>query len=110
MSGVKRTLKIEGDLDIFVVENEDDLDGELSSWKEVLIHGDPVGLKSFANLLIEIANTNQEILSDDVLPNGEREHVKLKPGFELSKSSDEVIVGRLDAKKTGAYYQRFISK
>lgn len=110
MSSVKRNLKIEGDLDIFVVENEDELDGELSFWKEILIHGDPVGLKSFANLLIEIANTNQETLSDEVLPDGERKHVKLKPGFELSKSSDEVIIGRLDAKKTGTYYKRFVSK
>lgn len=35
MSSVKRNLKIEGDLDIFVVENEDELDGELSFWKEI---------------------------------------------------------------------------
>ena len=30
------------------------------TWKEVLIHGDPEGLRSLARLLIKIAETNQE--------------------------------------------------
>lgn len=102
--------KITGNLDIFVAHYGDEFEGEVSNWDEVLIHGDPAGLKSFANLLIDIANMNQDKIDDKQLPIGERQHIKLRPGFELSKSSDEVIVGRLDAKKTGKYYDRFISK
>ena len=103
-------IKIKGNLDIFVIHNTDEFEGEISEWDEVLIHGDPTGLKSFANLLIDIANFNQDMIDDKELPIGERQHIKLRPGLELSKSSTEVIVGRLDAKKTGKYYDRFISK
>lgn len=107
---IKGGSKITGNLDIFVVHNEDEFEGEISNWDEILIHGDPAGLKSFANLLIEIADFNQDKIDDEKLPVGERQHIKLRPGFEISKSSDEVIVGRLDAKKTGEYYDRFIAK
>lgn len=107
---IKEKSKITGNLDIFVIHNEDEFEGEISNWDEVLIHGDPAGLKSLANLLIEIADCNQDKIDDEQLPIGERKHIKLRPGFELSKSSDEVIVGRLDAKKTGEYYDRFVSK
>jgi hypothetical protein len=102
--------KIAGNLDIFVKHNEDEFEGEISKWDEILIHGDPSGLKSFANLLIDIANLNQDKIEDKHLPIGAREHVKLRPGLELSKSSNEVIVGRLDAKKTGKFYDSFIPK
>lgn len=43
--------EITGHLDIFVTENEDELNGDKTQWKEILIHGDPVGLKSLAKLL-----------------------------------------------------------
>jgi len=98
--------ELTGHLDIFVTNNEDELDGEKMSWKEVLIHGDPEGLKSFASLLMKIADLNQE--SVDGLPTGAREHIHLRPKYDLSVSSDEVIVGRLDAKGTGAFYNRYI--
>jgi len=76
--------------------------------KEILIHGNPEGLKSLAKLLIEIAELNQEDVEDKFLPIGAREHFHLRPNFELSKSSVEVIVGRLDGKGTNNFYNRYI--
>ncbi len=102
--------EIKGHLDIFVTQNEDELDGEISKWNEVLIHGDPEGLKSFAKLLIYIADLNQEDVDEKHLPIGAREHYHLRPKFELANSSDTVVVGRLDAKGTKVFYDRFIPK
>lgn len=102
--------EIQGELDIFISHNEDENDGETTTLNEVLIHGNPEGLKSFAKLLLEIAELNQEDVEDKYLPIGAREHYHLRPGIELSKSSIEVIVGRLDAKGTGNFYDKYISK
>ena len=106
--------EIEGELDIFVSSNEDEDededDGKISKWNEILIHGNPEGLKSLAKLLIEIAELDQDEVEDKYLPIGAREHFHLTPNIELSKSSDRVIVGRLDAKGTNAFYTRFIPK
>ena len=102
--------EIQGELDIFISHNEDEHDGETKCWDEVLIHGNPEGLKSFAKLLLEIAELKQDDVEDKYLPIGAREHYHLRPGIELSKSSIEVIVGRLDAKGTGNFYDRHISK
>lgn len=57
-----------------------------------------------------MAERKQEYMEDNYLPVGAREHYHLRPGIELSKSSIEVIVGRLDAKGTGNFYDRFIPK
>ena len=102
--------EIEGHLDIFVSHNEDNFEGEISKQEEILIHGDPEGLRSFAKLLNDIADLNQEEVDDNDLPIGAREHFHLRPKFELANSSDTVIVGRLDAKGTGVFYDRFIPK
>jgi len=102
--------EIEGELDIFISQNEDENDGETTTRNEVLIHGNPEGLKSLAKLLLEIAELNQENVEDKFLPIGAREHFHLRPGIELSKSSIEVIVGRLDAKGTRNFYNRYIPK
>lgn len=102
--------EIKGDLDIFISPNEDEIDGVTTSWDEVLIHGNPEGLKSFAKLLLELAELKQEDVEDKYLPIGAREHYHLRPGIELSKSSIEVIVGRLDAKVTGKFYDSYIPK
>jgi hypothetical protein len=99
--------EISGELDIFIAQNDDE-DGETIRREDILIHGNPEGLKSFAKLLIEIAELNQEKVSDKYLPVGAREHYHLRPGIELSNSSVEVIVGRLDAKGTGEFYHRYI--
>ena len=95
-----------GNLDIFIVQNEDECDGEIVKWRDILIHGDPEGLKSLAALLIKLADINQNDIID--LPIGAREHLHLRPKFDLSNSSEEVIIGRLDAKGTGAFYDRYI--
>jgi hypothetical protein len=99
---------ITGHLDIFVSQKEDELDGKKEYWNEVLIHGDPEGLRSLANLLLKLADLNQENITD--LPVGEREHQHLQPKFDLSNSSTEVIIGRLDAKGTGAFYDLYNPK
>jgi hypothetical protein len=83
--------EIEGHLDIKVIVNEDVLDGEIIKWNEVLIHGDPEGLKSLAKQLIYLAELDQEKVEDKYLPSGAREHLHLRPNFELSKSSTETI-------------------
>lgn len=93
--------EISGHVDIFIVNNEDEDNGKTINWQEILIHGDPEGLKSLAKLLIKIADTNQDELLK--LPNGAREHFHLQPGFDISKSSEEVIIGRLDAKGSGLF-------
>jgi hypothetical protein len=90
--------EIEGHLDIFVSNEKD----------EILIHGNPEGLKSLAKLLTEIAELNQENVEDKFLPIGAREHFHLRPNIELSKSSIQVIVGRLDAKGTNDFYNRYV--
>ena len=95
--------EIEGELDIVVSRNEGQTD-------EVLIHGNPEGLRSLAKLLLEIAELNQEMVDDKYLPVGAREHLHLTPNIELSKSSNNVIIGRLDAKGTGKFYESFVSK
>lgn len=102
--------EIKGHLDIFVTHNETEFEGKISKWEEILIHGDPEGLRSFAKLLIDIADLNQEEVDDKHLPAGAREHYHLIPGLDLANSSDEVVVGRLDAKGTGVFYDRFIPK
>jgi hypothetical protein len=100
--------EITGHLDIFVVDNEDEFEGELTKWQDILIHGDPKGLKSFARLLTRLADLNQDDITD--LPIGAREHVHLQPDNDISKSSVQVIVGRIDAKGTGVFYDRYIAK
>ncbi|RYX81224.1 hypothetical protein EON73_04940 [bacterium] len=100
--------EIAGHLDIFVIDNEDEFEGEITKWQDIMIHGNPEGLRSFAKLLIRIADLNQDDLND--LPVGAREHIHLQPNFDTSKSSIEVIIGRIDAKGTGTFYDRYISK
>jgi hypothetical protein len=59
---------------------------------------------------LKIAELNQEEVGNEYLPIGAREHYQLRLGIELANGSDQVIVGRLDAKTTGAFYERYISK
>lgn len=99
---------ITGHLDIIVTQNQDEFEGVKQHWNEVLIHGDPEGLRSLANLLLKLADLDQERIAE--LPIGAREHVHLQPKFDISNSSEAVIVCRLDAKGTGAFYDRYVSK
>ncbi|KQT22014.1 hypothetical protein ASG31_01330 [Chryseobacterium sp. Leaf404] len=101
---------IGGHLDIFLSHRQDEIDSKIIKSDEILIHGNPEGLKSLAKLLIQIADLNQEKTDAKSLPLGAREHLHLIPNIELSKSSIEVIIGRLDAKGTGDFYDRFIPR
>jgi hypothetical protein len=99
---------IKGHLDIKVIEESDEYEGNIESWFEILIHGDPQGLRSLADIIIKIADLNQNAKSD--LPIGAREHIHLRPGLDLSKNSNEVIVGRIDAKGTEEFYSNYIPR
>lgn len=99
---------ITGHLDIIAFQKEDEFEGEKQCWNEVLIHGDPEGLRSLANILLKLADLDQDSVAS--LPIGAREHKHLRPKLELSNSSAEVILGRLDAKGTGAFYDRYNPK
>ena len=100
--------EITGHLDIFIAENEDEFEGEIMKWQDILIHGDPEGLKSLARVLTKIADLNQDLITD--LPVGAREHVHLQPNLDTSKSSKQVIIGRIDAKGTGVFYDSYVPK
>jgi len=100
--------EIKGHLDIIIANEEDEFEGVVEKWQEVLIHGDPEGLRSFAKLLLKIADLNQENVAD--FPIGAREHYHLRPNLELGKSSVQAIVGRLDAKGTGRFYDGYVAK
>ncbi len=100
----------EGHLDITIAHYEENEDGQKRKWDEIMIHGNPEGLKSLAKLLMRIAELDQEKVDDKYLPAGAREHYHLSPGVELSDSSNYVIVGRLDAKGTGDFYKSYIPK
>jgi hypothetical protein len=99
---------INGHLDILVHQKEDEFENVKECWNEILIHGDPEGLRSLANLLLKLADLDQESITG--LPVGARAHEHLRPKLELSSSSETVIVGRLDAKGTGAFYESYSSK
>ncbi len=88
---------IKGNIEIF--GDEDD------GIPHVFIHGDPEGLKSFAKLLIALAETDQNVFPDSF--KGFQEHVHLEYDFDLSLSSHRTIVGRLDGAKTGKFPERF---
>lgn len=100
--------EITGHLDLFVADNEEKFDGQTEKWQTILIHGDPQGLNSLARLLIRLADLQQD--EQTALPIGAREHIFLQPNLDLSTSSVEVVVGRLDAKGTGAFYDRYVAK
>ena len=100
--------EITGHLDIVIDDKEDEFEGEMLKWRDVLIHGDPEGLRSFAQLLIKLADLNQNEIAD--LPVGAREHIHLRPKWDIGKSSVQTIVGRIDAKGTGRFYESYIAK
>jgi len=100
--------EITGHLDIIVADNEGEFEGKISKSQEVLIHGDPEGLRSFARLLMKLAHLNQDDITD--LSVGAREHIHIRPNWDISKSSVEVIAGRIDGKGTGFSYDRYLAK
>ena len=99
---------IKGHLDIKIIEDSGEFEGKIETWQEILIHGDRDGLRSLADILIKIADLNQNDRTD--LPTGTREHIHLSPELDLSKNSNQVIIGRIDAKGTGEFYTDFIPR
>ncbi len=92
--------KITGHLDIFTSNDE--------LQNEIYINGDPLGLRSLANALMQMANIIEE--DDNDLLIGDREHILLRPNFDLSKSSNPLIIGRLEAKLTGNFPERYVQR
>lgn len=88
---------LKGNIQIRVIEES----GTLTP----MIYGDPEGFVSFGKLLIALGETDQEECVD--LPHGEREHEHLIPNYHLTKESVPLIIGRLDAKGTGAFPDGF---
>lgn len=99
---------ITGNLDIIIDGHEDDTGDGTLQWQDILIHGDPEGLRSLAKVLLRMADLNQDDIAD--LPVGAREHIHLRPKIDLSCSSQQVIIGRLDAKGTCAFYKGYLPK
>jgi hypothetical protein len=64
----------------------------------IYLSGDRLGLKSLARILTKLANLDQTRLQS--LPgSGASEHVHLEPNVDLARSSQPLIVGRLDDKE-----------
>lgn len=94
---------IKGNLEVLASEEEDKEFGE--KWQEVVISGDPEGLRSFAELLMSLADLDQNTLQD--YPDYASEHVHLDADSQLSGNSARLIVGRLDRKGGGAFHDGF---
>lgn len=69
----------------------------------VRIYGDPKGLRYLAGLLEEVAAVDQEALPLHQLPVDEGYHLHMSPGIHLNKESAAVLLGRMDARKTGTF-------
>jgi hypothetical protein len=66
---------------------------------KINIYGTPDGLKNFADALLKQANVDQSTMT--YLKDHDTDHTHYKPSFPasiLSRSSDEVQLGRLDAR------------
>ena len=95
---------IEGE--IYVVAGKDD-DDEIG---EVILSGDPTGLRSLGKILIAMADIDQS--SIESLPEGESEHIHLHAGKHIGEgdlATHHLIISRLDMKsgRLKTYYQTF---
>lgn len=72
----------------------------------VLISGDASGLRQLARLISWLARVDQSTC--DTIPDGERIHVHLYPGRQLTRFSADVEISRLDAKGTGDLPARYL--
>jgi hypothetical protein len=91
---IKKNLRIpenNGKLDIFLKNDEDNV-------REIMIIGDPDGLRYLSEVLNVLADYDQD---NSNCPIGEREHIHLHAECQLGKHSCEVEVCRADAKGTG---------
>lgn len=100
--------EINGHLEIRVVRDSitEPIDENLS----IHINGDPEGLKSLAEFLLYLANLNQEKVDDKVLPVGASEHTNLMSNLDLSRTSNETMIGRLDRKGIDTFPDWYVPK
>ena len=90
MDKIKKLQKISGKLAVSTIRNRNCHDDR---WEDVLVYGDPKGLRSLASLLLAVADDNQRAVSA-----GDSEHAHVNLCF-LEKNSRSLIIGRLDRKK-----------
>ena len=87
--------KPKGNLDIFA-------EVHTGQKPDVVILGDPDGLRHLADLLYAMADVDQETTS---APNGTREHIHIHPKQHLGPHSCEVEICKSDAKGTGKLHK-----
>ena len=63
---------------------------------EVIIDGDPQGLRYLAKICLALADVDQKKIRD--LPQFAREHLHLDPGIQLGENSARLILGRAENK------------
>jgi hypothetical protein len=100
--------EIDGHLEIRVIK--DSVTEPIDETLSVHINGDRNGLKSLAEYLLYLAELNQEDVDDNLLPIGASEHGNLRPNIELSQTSNETILGRLDRKGKAELPAWYVSK
>ena len=92
---------IKGNLEISIVPDPHD------AWPQsVFIGGDPEGLRSLAEMLLWLAELDQDTALE--VSNETREHIHLTPNVVLSRNSVPAEVCRLDAKETGEFPTTFM--
>lgn len=92
---------IRGNLEISIVPDPHDVFPQ-----SVFIGGAPEGLRSLAEMLLWLAELDQDVALE--VSNEIREHIHLTPNVVLSRNSVPAEVCRLDAKETGEFPNTFI--
>jgi hypothetical protein len=73
--------------------------------KTVALYGDPKGLRFLATLLNDVADVDQTQIPNNNCPQGigTHYHVYEHDGRHVHPKSNDLLVGRLDAKGTGSF-------
>lgn len=93
---------IRGNLEISIVPDPHD-----AGPQSIFIGGDPESLRSLAEMLLWLAELDQNTALE--ASNETREHIHLTPNVVLSRNSVPAEVCRLDAKETGEFPVTFMS-
>jgi len=106
--------EIQGELDIFVSHSQEGNHYQSVTGNEILIHGNPEGLRSLAKLLLEIAELNQEAVEDKFLPVGARELIIYERELNYQKAQTKLLLADLRPKEqvlfTTGLYQKIKGK
>ena len=68
----------------------------------VTIYGDRKGLKHLAEKLLALAELDQDKTIPSQLPDSEGFHIHLDCNFSRAKTSQELVIGRIDSKGDGS--------